>query len=124
MPDLPADVPWPWRPALSGRSVFADHADRPWPLTFLAQIDLAETHSAGGLEGFPSSGRLLFFCDPILEPWGWSSDDKSCASVIFFTEETDRVARRWPKLTPSIFEEHRAVVSLLERSRKTMKRSK
>jgi len=94
MPDLPADVPWPWRPALSGRTVFADHAERTWPLTFVAQIDFAEIHSAGGLEGFPSSGRLLFFCDPILEPWGWSSDDKSCASVMFFTDETDRLARR------------------------------
>src|SRR5215467_1105764 len=88
MPDLPPDVSWPWRPALSGRTVFADHAERPWPLTFVAQIDFAEVHSAGGLEGAPSSGRLLFFCDPILEPWGWSSDNKSCASVMFFTEET------------------------------------
>ena len=82
MPDLPPDVPWPWRPAISGRKFFADHAERPWPLTFAAQIDFGEIHSAGGLEGFPSSGRLLFFCDPILEPWGWSSDDKSCASVM------------------------------------------
>jgi hypothetical protein len=63
-------------------------------LTFVAQIDFAEIHSVGGLEGFPSSGRLLFFCDPILEPWGWSSDDKSCASVMFLTGLTDRLARR------------------------------
>jgi len=94
MPDLPPDVPWPWRPALSGIEVFGDHAERPWPLTFVAQIDFAEIASAGGLEGFPSSGRLLFFCDPILEPWGWSNDHKSCASVMFFTEETNRLARR------------------------------
>ena len=94
MPDLPPDVPWPWRPAISGRKFFADHAERPWPLTFVAQIDFAEIHSAGGLEGFPSSGRLLFFCDPILEPWGWSSDDESCASVMFFTGPADRLARR------------------------------
>ena len=94
MPDLPPDVPWPWRPAISGRKFFADHAERPWPLTFVAQIDFAEIHSAGGLEGFPSSGRLLFFCDPILEPWGWSSDNKSCASVMFFTGQADRLARR------------------------------
>jgi len=94
MPDLPPDVSWPWWPALSGRTVFADHAERPWPLTFVAQIDFAEIHCAGGLEGFPSSGRLLFFCDPILQPWGWSSDDESCASMMFFTEETDRLARR------------------------------
>src|SRR5215472_19190235 len=94
MPDLPADVPWPWRPALSGIEVFRDHAERPWPLTFVAQIDFAEIASVGGLQGFPSSGRLLFFCDPILEPWGWSNDDKSCASVMFFAGQAGRLARR------------------------------
>ena len=93
MPDLPADVPWPWRPAIAD-AYFKEHGERPWPLTFIAQIDFAEIHSAGGLEGFPSSGRLLFFCDPILGPAGWSSDDKSCASVMFFTGQTDRLARR------------------------------
>src|SRR5262249_17394721 len=77
MPDLPLDVPWPWRPALSSEGWkevpqnvqeflhldMAHEADS-WPLSFIAQIDFAEIHSAGGLEGFPSSGRLLFFCDP------------------------------------------------------------
>jgi uncharacterized protein YwqG len=87
-PDLPAGIPWPWRPALPDRTVFKDHAARPWPLSFVAQIDFAEILSAGGLEGFPSSGRLLFFCDPI-ETWGTTG-----ASVMFITEQTDRLGRR------------------------------
>lgn len=57
-------------------------------LSFVAQIDFAEILSAGGLEGFPSSGRLLFFCDPI-ETWGTTG-----ASVLFITEQTDRLGRR------------------------------
>jgi len=87
-PDLPAEVPWPWRPALPDRTVFKDHLGRPWPLSFVAQIDFAEILSAGGLEGFPSSGRLLFFCDPI-ETWGMTG-----ASVMFIIEPTHRLGRR------------------------------
>jgi len=87
-PDLPAEVPWPWRPALPDGAVFKEHLARPWPLSFVAQIDFADILSAGGLEGFPSSGRLLFFCDPI-ETWGTSG-----ASVMFITEQSDRLGRR------------------------------
>lgn len=94
MPDLPAEVPWPWRPALSDRTVFKDHAARPWPLSFVAQIDFAEILSVGGLEGFPSSGRLLLFCDPVEYPWGMSMEDQTCASVMFLTQQTDRLSRR------------------------------
>jgi DNA polymerase len=32
--------------------------------SFIAQVDFSEIQHAGGLEGFPSSGRLLLFCDP------------------------------------------------------------
>src|SRR5215468_6722415 len=46
-PDLPAELPWPWRPALPHRTVFEDHLARPWPLSFVAQIDFAEILSAG-----------------------------------------------------------------------------
>jgi len=89
-PDLPTDVPWPWRPAIAV-AYFKEHGERPWPLSFIAQIDFAEIHAAGGLEGFPSSGRLLFFCDPILVP---GANDQTCASVMFFPEETKPPGRR------------------------------
>ena len=94
MPDLLSEVPWPWRPAFSDRTVFKDHAARPWPLSFVAQIDFAEILSAGGLEGFPSSGRLFFFCDPILSSIGTSIEDQTCASIMFLTEQPDRLGRR------------------------------
>jgi uncharacterized protein YwqG len=93
MPDLPSEVPWPWRPAFSD-SVFKEHAEHPWPLSFVAQIDFAEIHAVGGLEGFPSSGRLLFFCEPIEVPWGQLMEDQTCASVMFFPEQMDRLGRR------------------------------
>src|SRR5262249_1021995 len=50
--------------------------------------------SAGGLEGFPSSGRLLFFCDPILSSIGVLKEEQPCVSVMFFTEQTDHLGRR------------------------------
>jgi len=31
-PDLPAEVPWPWRPALSDRTAFKDHFSAPMAL--------------------------------------------------------------------------------------------
>jgi hypothetical protein len=68
--------------------VFKEHAARPWPLSFVAQIDFAEIHAAGGLEGFPSSGRLLFFCDPVF------AEDQDFAPVMFFGDEVDRLRRR------------------------------
>jgi hypothetical protein len=94
MPDLPPEVPWPWRPAFSDRELFKDHAERPWPLSFVAQINFAEILSAGGLEGFPSSGQLLFFWDPVEVPWGQSMEDQTCASVMFFSEQTEPLRRR------------------------------
>ena len=86
MPDLPPEVSWPWRPALTDGGVFKDHAARPWPLSFVAQIDFSEIQSAGRLEEFPSLGRLLLFCDPVDYPWGISIEDQSCSSVILITE--------------------------------------
>jgi uncharacterized protein YwqG len=94
MPDLPGGIPWPWRPAFFNNIAFEDHAERPWPLSFVAQIDFAEIHSAGGLEGFPSSGRLLFFCDPIFSSIGALREEQVSASVMFFTEQTARLGRR------------------------------
>src|SRR5215510_3234122 len=94
MPDLPPEIPWPWRPAFSDGGFCKDHAERPWPLSFVAQIDFAEILSAGGLEGFPPSGRLLFFCDPVEVPWGQSMKDQTCASVMFFSERTEPLGRR------------------------------
>jgi uncharacterized protein YwqG len=93
MPDLPPDMPWPSRRGFLD-PVWKKHAERPWPLSFIAQVDFGEIHRAGGLEGFPSSGRLLLFCDPVEYPWGMTAEDQACASVIFLTEEADQLRRR------------------------------
>jgi hypothetical protein len=69
MPDLPPEVPRPWRPALASRGWEAEnlqkllhlemaHAARSWPLSFIAQVDFAEILSSGGLEGFPFSRAM------------------------------------------------------------------
>ena len=105
MPDLPAGVPWPWRPALPAegwkeqpqhlQELFQEdisHEARPWPLSFVAQVDFAEIHAAGGLDGFPSSGRLLIFYDP-LAALHWI-ENKVSVSAIFVTDEVDRLGRR------------------------------
>src|SRR5262249_56497727 len=89
----PAGISWPWRPAVSG-GAFEEHAARPWPLSFAAQIDFAEIRFAGGLDGFPSSGRLLFFCDAIFSSIGGLREWQVCASIMFFTDGTDRLERR------------------------------
>src|SRR5215831_9479305 len=107
MPDLPPEIAWPWRPAFSNsfwdglgeslRNLFRHriaHSARAWPLNFVAQIDFAEIHSAGGLEGFPSSGRLLFFCDPELSSNVALKEEKVCSSAIFFTDSAERLERR------------------------------
>src|SRR5262249_26545552 len=80
--------------ALPDRTVFKGHAARPWPLSFVAQINFAEILSGGGLEEFPSSGRLLFFCDPILSSIGTSIEEQTCASIMFLTEQPDHLGRR------------------------------
>src|SRR5215813_15388823 len=95
MPDLPPEVPWPWRPALPSGGwkelpqnlqkllhLERAHEARSWPLSFIAQVDFAEILSAGGLEGFPSSGRLLLFCDPVAYPWGAKMDDQQAPKCV------------------------------------------
>jgi uncharacterized protein YwqG len=112
MPDLPSGVPWPRRPALpAGRwkelrqdlqDLFHEdiaHEARPWPLSFVAQVDFAEIHAAGGLEGFPSSGRLLVFYDPLAALHGrggfmTTCARENCVSALFITDGVDRLVRR------------------------------
>jgi uncharacterized protein YwqG len=79
-PDLPADQPWPVRPAYAGGGAIADRLVRrpelrglltsPAPLHFMAQIDLAAVARLGVLKDhLPAEGRLLFFWDPKGGPW-------------------------------------------------------
>ena len=64
-----------------------------WPLSFVAQIDFAEFHAAQALEGFPSAGRLLLFCDPFDLPWG-KQEDQARARIIFLEESAGHLEQR------------------------------
>jgi uncharacterized protein YwqG len=97
-----------WRDAIEGweRSQQAerDVRNRAWPLSFIAQVDFAEVHAAHALDGFPSAGRLLFFCDPFDWPWG-NRDDQARVHVIFTELPAERLERRRP---PREFDEPEA----------------
>lgn len=68
---------------------------REWPLHFVAQIDLAEVHAACPLDGFPATGRLLFFCDAEDWPWG-KREDQARVRVLFLEQAADTLQRRLP----------------------------
>ncbi|MGB0907983.1 MAG: DUF1963 domain-containing protein [Maricaulaceae bacterium] len=84
-PILPRGMEWPIRPAVAelealsaaGGSTHAPHLKRyggqDFPFEFAAQIDCAVIADLGGRadlgEGFPATGRLLFFYDVPLGPW-------------------------------------------------------
>ena len=84
-PDLPKDLAWPLRPpALHAKaqidkmvqfrksdSWLADHMLRELPYEFIAQINLSEAARFPQInEGLPQSGRLLFFWDGAIGPYG------------------------------------------------------
>jgi uncharacterized protein YwqG len=74
--------------------------NRAWPLSFVAQIDFSELHAVHALDGFPSAGRLLLFCDPFDWPWG-KRDDQAHARALFTEQPTETLVRRRP---PSEFD--------------------
>jgi uncharacterized protein YwqG len=54
VPDLPDDVPWPrW----------TDPQGRDRPLSFFAQVDVADAQEPSLQLGLPPAGVLMFFCD-------------------------------------------------------------
>jgi uncharacterized protein YwqG len=73
-PDVPATFAWPSR---DGR-----------PLTFLAQLELAEVK----MPELPEHGWLLFFYDVQDMPWGFDPRDAGGAAVVFL--DSDRSALR------------------------------
>lgn len=55
------------------------------PLSLIAQLDLAEMRAAGGPDWLPAEGRLLFFYDLELSPWGFDPNDAGGAIVRYET---------------------------------------
>ncbi|MFV0275568.1 MAG: DUF1963 domain-containing protein [Parahaliea sp.] len=96
VPDLPPAIVWPYHQdidiarleAMAGRSHrehIRSHAGAPLPLSFVAQIDLAEARGLGSIASdLPGQGRLLFFYDYALGPW---DDGPGVARVIWDQSE-------------------------------------
>lgn len=120
LPDLPANVDWPVRDAYKLRdrgipdlSAKDDRSGRlaayyasPQPLSFLAQIDLAEIAPVLPAEpGLPTAGMLYFFYDAVYEAWGYDPYDAPGFAVIY-SEAASRLAPRDPPTigeTPEAF---------------------
>ena len=68
VPELPPGVPWP---EAGGK-----------PLSFLAQIELAELQSVVGFDWLPQTGALLFFYDLESQPWGFDPRDRGKWAVL------------------------------------------
>lgn len=78
-PDLPPDTPWPkWKER---------------PLSFLAQINLAELTEFEPSELLPPSGILSFFYDSEQETWGFDPNDVGSWRTIFCTEPRSDLVR-------------------------------
>jgi hypothetical protein len=71
--------------------------ERPFPLTFIAQINFAEAWRAGPLDpDFPKSGLLSIFYDTLVEPGGFDPADQVGSRVLFQEIDGVRLARREP----------------------------
>jgi len=101
-PDLPADRPWPVRPAYTGmlaRWVWAE-ANEAVPLAFLAQINLADVARAGCDLPLPEAGLLLFFYDAETQPWGFDPLDAPGTQVLYVAPGTATHRRPHPEGAP------------------------
>ena len=82
-PYLPANFSWPY---YNGEDY--DGIKKSRPLSFLAQIDLSETHPFDNDGKLPDRGMLYFFYETETMKWGFSPDDNGCARVYYF-EKTE-----------------------------------
>jgi len=86
-----------WRQATQewerSRQAEREIRSRAWPLSFVAQIDFAELHAVHTLDGFPATGRLLLFCDPLDWPWG-EPEDQARVGALFTQLPAKRLQRR------------------------------
>jgi uncharacterized protein YwqG len=92
LPDLPVGAAWPIRPAYSypqGKHDYLQDSTRiPKPLSFLAQINLADVASQGCDLPLPEAGLLLFFYDADTQPWGFDPHDSVGTRVWFVPKGT------------------------------------
>jgi hypothetical protein len=108
LPDLPVGAAWPVRPALAnldevasrGGSTHAPHIRRyggiDVPLPFYAQLNCAALRAVSPAltDALPPHGRLLFFYDEWIGPWG--DEDVSCC-VLFDDTSADQIVQLSPQ---------------------------
>ncbi|MCG7391431.1 DUF1963 domain-containing protein [Microvirga sp. ACRRW] len=100
-PDLPAPIPWPWREPYSDAEERGEYdeeirraATRPCPLSFVAQIDLAEVAAAGPTDpDLPKEGRLFLFYDVFDMPWGLQPAALNGSRLIYDTSPVSDLIR-------------------------------
>ena len=80
-PDVPRDFEWP-----RFQDKDDDSADANRPLTFLAQVNLADAtrYDTEGL--LPTAGALSFFYEMETQEWGFDPRDRRSARVFFFED--------------------------------------
>lgn len=84
LPDLPPGTEWP--------------VYRSRPLSFLAQINLAEVQSFPAARQLPAHGLLSFFYDAVEQPWGFDPADEGRWRVLYFPNASQSLERtEWPE---------------------------
>lgn len=104
LPDLPVGEPWPIRSPYgypdTDRRRFSESLEEEAPLTFLAQINLAEVGNYPLDLGLPSEGLLQFFYDAKNQPWGFDPCDAPGRRIIYVPAGTPTVRARHPDGKP------------------------
>ena len=103
---------WSWATAAQAqnfREEALEHMERlrkPFPLSFLAQINFAQLRATGPVdEDFPHSGVLSVFFDVIEQPWGYDPEDAAALAVLFHEETSNLERRELPKILQELDEQ-------------------
>jgi uncharacterized protein YwqG len=71
------------------------------PLSFVAQLNLAQIHGTSPLDpDIPDTGRLLFFYDAQQQPWGFSPGDAAGWKLLYDTTTPAALMRTMPPSGP------------------------
>lgn len=87
MPHLPPGFRWPYYEGTNYHKVKARR-----PLSFIAQINLAEAAAFDTEKKLPPSGFLYFFYELDTMEWGLKPEDKGCAGVFHCDVAADRLS--------------------------------
>lgn len=67
---------------------------QPRPLSFIAQVDLAQISCAGPIdEDIPTTGHLLLFYDADIQPWGFRPGDVAGGKLLYHKSDSKSLKR-------------------------------